>query len=73
MAKNRYRVTDKKIKLVYKLNKTKSQRQIAELVELSQGTVCKLLNARMLSKRVKRKVPVSPFFTWERYDNSIIL
>lgn len=74
MAKARYRVTDEKIELVLRLRRTKSQRQIAEMVELSQGTVSRLLNARLIRKQARKKaVAKSPFFSWDRFSNNSII
>jgi hypothetical protein len=72
MAKNRYRVTDEKIKLVFKLYPiTRNQRLIAKAVDLSQGTVCKILGAEKVREIAAPKDSV--LFDWKDFDNSVIL
>lgn len=72
MAKNRYRVTDEKIQLIFKLMPiTKNQRTVAKAVNLSQGTVCKILGAEKVKEIVAPSE--SKYFTWKDYNNSIIL
>ena len=72
MAKNKYRVTDEKIQLIFQLMPiTKNQRVVAKAVDLSQGTVCRILGADKVKEIV---APVeSDFFEWKDYNNSIIL
>jgi hypothetical protein len=73
MAKNRYRVTDEKIDLVLRLKRMcNSQRVIAQAVNLSQGTVNKILAAKYLDIEKTRKKRKSTHFQWEDYNNSII-
>lgn len=72
MAKGNYRVTDEKIDLILRLRHTCSdQRTIAKAVDLSQGTVCKILGAKFLDISKKQPKP-SKYFDWNNYDNSII-
>lgn len=72
MARSRYRVTDEKIELVLRLNKmSHNQRAIAKAVNLSQGTVNKIIGARQLSKIVTPKP--SGYFNWKDFNNSILL
>jgi hypothetical protein len=71
MAKNRYRVTDEKIKLVFKLYPiTRNQRLIAKAVDLSQGTVCKILGAENVRKIAAPKDSV--LFDWKDFNNSVL-
>jgi DNA-directed RNA polymerase specialized sigma subunit len=72
MAKSKYRVTDEKIKLIYRLYPiTKNQRTVAKAVDLSQGTVCRILGAEKVREII---APVSSeFFDWKDFDYSIIL
>lgn len=72
MAKNRYRVTDEKIELIFKLMPiTRNQRLIAKAVDLSQGTVSKILGAEKVQQIVAPKS--SSVFNWKDFNNSIIL
>lgn len=72
MAKNKYRVTDEKIDLVLRLkNLCSNQRTIAKAVDLSQGTVCKILGARLID--ISRKEKQSKFFDWNDFENNSII
>jgi hypothetical protein len=73
MAKNRYRVTDEKITLILTLRKlSRDQRAIAKAVNLSQGTVQKILAAKYLDIEKTRRVKASTVFDWKDYNNSIL-
>jgi uncharacterized membrane protein YdbT with pleckstrin-like domain len=73
MAKNRYRVTDEKIDLILRLKHTcNSERIIAKAVDLSQGTVNKILNAKYLDIEKTRQKTKSKFFNWGDYENSVL-
>jgi hypothetical protein len=73
MAKNRYRVTDEKITLILTLRKlSRDQRAIAKAVNLSQGTVQKILAAKYLDIEKSHRVKASTVFDWKDYNNSII-
>jgi hypothetical protein len=73
MAKNRYRVTDEKITLILTLRKlSRDQRAIAKAVNLSQGTVQKILSAKYLDIEKTRQKPKSKFFNWGDYENSVL-
>jgi hypothetical protein len=73
MAKNRYRVTDEKIDLIFKLYPiTKNQRTVAKAVELSQGTVQKILSARMIEQNRIAEEQRSKVFDIDRYFKSTI-
>ena len=72
MAKNKYRVTDEKIKLIFRLYPiTRNQRVVAKAVDLSQGTVCRILGAEKVKEIV---VPnSSEIFDWKDFNYSVIL
>lgn len=73
MAKGNYKVTDEKIDLILRLRKlSKDQRAIAKAVDLSQGTVQKILAAKYLDIEKTRQKPKSKYFSWEDYENSIL-
>jgi hypothetical protein len=72
MAKNRYRVTDEKIALIFKLLPVcRNQRAIAAAVNLSQGTVNKILAARMIEENQEREQQRRRTFDIDVYMKSI--
>jgi hypothetical protein len=73
MAKSKYRVTDEKIKLIYRLYPiTKNQRAVAKAVDLSQGTVNKILNARMIEQNQIAEEEKSKIFNVDNYFKSLV-
>jgi hypothetical protein len=71
MAKNRYRVTDEKIELILSLRRhCNDQRTIAKAVDLSQGTVCRILEAKFID--ISKKHKPSKYFNWNDFNKSII-
>lgn len=72
MAKNQYRVTDEKVQLIFKLYPiTKNQRTVAKAVDLSQGTVNKILNAKWIEQNRREEEERSKVFDIDRYFKSI--
>jgi hypothetical protein len=72
MAKNKYRVTDEKIELIFKLYPiTKNQRMVAKAVDLSQGTVNRILAARMIEQNKIAEEQKSRMFDIDKYAETI--
>jgi transposase len=73
MAKNRYRVTDEKIELILSLkNEGNNERDIAKAVQLSQGTINRIVNKKYVHIEAQKPKVTEGMFSWNDYDNSIL-
>jgi transposase len=73
MAKGNYKVTDEIIEMILRLKGDgKSERSIAKVVKLSQGTVNKIINSKYEPIEDQRVKPCSEHFSWNDYNNSIL-
>lgn len=73
MARNRYRVTDEKIDLILRLKELcNNQRHIAKVVDLSPGTVSKIINAKLLHPYGrKEETEMKGFFDIDQYAKTL--
>ena len=72
--KGNHKVTDEKIELILRLRKDdKNEREIAKAVQLSQGTVNRILNQKYIHVEQQKPKPTDGVFNWSDYENSIIL